>query len=133
MNRKPLEARAASAGPGRHMADMVTTTGAGDRGDLRVETARDGHVLRVALHGECDFSRVPDLDQTLRGLELDGSRLVYLDLTHLTFADVATIRHLAAFAGDAKRAGQDVATCGVHPTLRKVADLLQVHGELGLS
>ncbi len=99
---------------------------------LRVETVTDGNVLRVALHGECDFSKVSYLDQTLRGLELDGSRLVYLDLSQLAFADVATIRHLAAFAGDTKRGGQDVATGGAHPTLRKVADLLQVHGELGL-
>lgn len=114
------------------MADAATTTGPGDVGGLRVETVADGPVLRVALHGECDFSTVGHLEQTLRGLELDGSRLVFLDLTHLAFADVATIRHLAAFAGDAKRAGQDVATCGAHPTLRKVADLLQVHGELGL-
>ncbi len=115
------------------MADAVTTTGVGDVDGLRVETLTDGHVLRVVLHGECDFSTVPDLDQTLRSLELTGSRVVYLDLTHLAFADVATIRHLAAFAGDAKRAGQDVATRGAHPTVRKVADLLQVHGELGLT
>lgn len=99
---------------------------------LRIETLLDGLVLRVALHGECDFSTVPALDSALGGIELNGSRLVHLDLTHLAFADVATIRRIAAFAGDAKRSGQDVATSGAHPTLRKVAGLLQVHGELGL-
>jgi anti-anti-sigma regulatory factor len=110
----------------------ATTRGPGDVDGLRVETVADGQVLRVALHGECDFSKVSYLEQTLQGLEFDGSRLVFLDLTHLAFADVATIRRLAAFAGHAKRAGKDVATGGAHPTLRKVADLLQVHGELGL-
>lgn len=99
---------------------------------LRVETVVDGPVLRVALHGECDFSTVPDLDSALGGVELNGRRVVHLDLTHLAFADVATIRRIAAFAGDAQRSGQEVATSGAHPTLRKVADLLRVHGELGL-
>lgn len=114
------------------MADAATTTGPDNVLGLRVETVTDGHVLRVVLHGECDFSTVSDLDRALEGVELVGSRRVYLDLTHLAFADVATIRRLAAFAGDAKRAGQDVATCGAQPTLRKVADLLHVHSELGL-
>lgn len=114
------------------MADAATTTGPGNVTGLRVDTVTDGPVLRVVLHGECDFSTVSHLDQALQGVELVGSRRVDLDLTHLDFADVATIRRLAAFAGNAKRAGQDVATRGAHPTLLKVADLLQVRGELGL-
>ncbi len=113
------------------MADAATTR-PGEVSGVRVQTVADGPVLRVAVYGECDFSTVSSLDHALGDIDLDGSRLVRLDLTQLTFADVATIRRLAAFAGDAKRAGQDVATVGAHPTLRKVADLLQVHGELGL-
>ena len=100
---------------------------------LRVETLQGAHILRVALHGECDFSRIHELDQVLRSIELDGARLVDLDLTHLTFADVATIRRLAAFAGHMKRTGHDVTTNGAHHTLRKVADLLHVQDDLGLS
>ena len=114
------------------MADTATTTGLDDAHGLRVETVADGPVLRVALYGECDVATVSDLDRALQRIELFGSRQVHLDLSHLGFADVATIRRLATFAGDAKRAGQDVATCGVHPVLQKVAHLLQVHGELGL-
>jgi anti-anti-sigma factor len=115
------------------MADTATTAGRGNVDGLRVETVADGHVLRVALHGECDFSTVSELDQALRRLDLGGSRAVHLDLTHLGFADVATIRRLAAFAGHAKRDGQAVTTCGAHPTVRKVAGLLHVHHELGLA
>jgi len=110
----------------------TATTGLDDVQGLRVESVADGPVLRVALYGECDFSTVSDLDRALQGIELIGSRQVHLDLTHLGFADVATMRRLATFAGDAKRAGQDVATCGANPMLRKVVDVLQVHGELGL-
>jgi anti-anti-sigma regulatory factor len=115
------------------MERTVTTTGLGEVSGLRVETAKDGHDLRVALHGESDFSTLSELDRALQRIELDGSRLVCLDLTHLAFADVATIRRLAAFAGHAKRAGPEVTTCGAHPTVRRVAGLLRVHGELGLS
>ena len=100
---------------------------------LRVETVKDGHVLRVALHGESDFSKIHELDQALRNIELDGARLVHLDLTQLAFADVATIRRLAAFAGYAKRTGPDVTTCGARPIVRKVANLLRVQEDLGLS
>ena len=115
------------------MADAATTTGPGNDAGLRVETLTDGQVLRVALHGECDFATVWRLEHALKDIELTGSRLVYLDLTHLAFADVATIRRLAAFAGDAKRSGPEVATCGANPTLRKVADLLQGPEDLGLT
>ena len=81
----------------------------------------------------CDFSKIHELDQALRNIELDGARLVHLDLTQLAFADVATIRRLAAFAGYAKRSGPDVTTCGARPTVRKVANLLRVQDDLGLS
>jgi anti-anti-sigma regulatory factor len=91
------------------------------------------HVLRVVLHGECDFSRIPELDRALRTITLDGARLVHLDLTDLAFADVATIRRLAAFTGDAKRIGHDVTTSGAHHGLRQVAELLQAKDALGLS
>ena len=100
---------------------------------LRVETLKGEHTLQVALHGECDFSNIHELDQALRNIELDGARLVHLDLTHPTFADVATIRRLAAFAGRAKRTGHDVTTNGAHHTLRRVADMLHVQDDLALS
>ena len=115
------------------MGHTATTTRSGEGSGLRVETVKDGPVVRVALHGESDFSKVAELDQALQGVELAGPGLVCLDLTHLAFADVATIRRLAAFAGHARRAGPDVTTRGAHPTLRQVAGLLQVHGQLGLS
>ena len=71
--------------------------------------------------------------KALRSITLDGAQLIQLDLTHLAFADVATIRRLAAFTGHAKRTGHDVTTSGAHPTLRKVAELLHAEDDLGLS
>lgn len=115
------------------MAPRSTTTDADGVHGPHVETVEHEYVLRVVLHGECDFSRIPELDQALRNITLDGARLVHLDLTHLAFADVATIRRLAAFTADAKRTGHDVTTSGAHHGLRQVADLLQARDALGLS
>ena len=100
--RKPAKAeRLLRAGLRLHMAHTATSRDPDGVQGLRVETLQGVHTLRVALHGECDFSTIHELDQVLRSIELDGARLVDLDLTHLTFADVATIRRLAAFAGHA--------------------------------
>jgi anti-anti-sigma regulatory factor len=115
------------------MSDICTRTDPDDVENLRVETVRNGRLLRVVFHGECDFSMIPELDQALQDVELDEIRLVQLDLTHLTFADVATIRTLAVFAGNARRTGLDVESWGEHHTLAKVAGLLHLHDELGLT
>jgi anti-anti-sigma factor len=116
-----------------HMAHAARTADADGTQGPRVETFRDEHVVRVALHGECDFSTIHELDQVLRSITLDGAPMVHLDLTDLAFADVATIRRLAAFTGNAKRTGHEVTTSGAHHTLRKVAELLHTQDDLGLS
>ena len=59
--------------------------------------------------------------------------LVQLDLTHLRFADVAAVRLLGRFARQARGTGHDVRTSGAGTTLRKVAALLGVADDLGLS
>jgi ABC-type transporter Mla MlaB component len=115
------------------MARTATTTDADSGQGPRVHSVTDEHVLRVVLHGESDVSTLHELDRALADVTLDGARLVHLDLADLAFADVATIRRLAAFTGDAKRAGHEVTTSGAHHTLRTVADLLHAQDDLGLS
>ena len=115
------------------MPHTATLTDVDDVENLRVETEKHADVLRVVLHGECDFSRIQELSQALPTLDPDTARLVQLDLTHLAFADTATIRRLAVFAGHARRTGHDVQTFGAHPTMARVADLLHVQLDLGLS
>jgi len=104
----------------------------GDALPVRVECLADGHVLRIVLHGECDFAMTDDLDRALNSVELERGHLVRLDLTPLQFADVATIRCLAAFVTHARTTGHDVLTSGARPTVRKVADLLGIGDVLGL-
>jgi len=99
----------------------------------RVEALKEDGGIRVVLRGESDFSNVRELDQALREITLDGARLVHLDLTHLEFADVATVRRLAAFSGHARRTGHQFTTSGAHVSVRQVAELLDVRADLGLS
>jgi anti-anti-sigma regulatory factor len=104
-----------------------------DARELRVVTVEDDRALRVVLRGECDFSRIQELDQGLPRLQPGGPQLVQLDLTHLAFADSATICALAQFARHARGTGHDVQTFGAHPAVAKVAGLLDVELDLGLT
>ncbi|WP_345201635.1 STAS domain-containing protein [Fodinibacter luteus] len=118
---------------GTTMAPPVTLTDRDDVENLRVQTVKDEHHLRVVIHGECDFSMVHQLDRSLPRVEDDPVPLIQLDLSELTFADTATIRALASFARYARRTGHDVHTFGVHPTMARVTALLHVRDDLGLS
>ncbi|HEX6248304.1 MAG TPA: STAS domain-containing protein [Nocardioidaceae bacterium] len=112
---------------------MTTTTESPDSRLLRVETAREADASWVRLHGEADIATLPHLAAALDGIELDGARCWYLDVTGLEFADVATLRQLATFARQVRRSGHEIRTCGANATLRKVASLLRVQDDLGLS
>ena len=101
-------------------------------GDLRIETIGGDDVVQVVLRGEADIATLEDLDAALEHLELDGAKLVHLDLTGLDFADVATVRRLAVFARQAKRTGHDVNACGASQILRKVAGVVDDQDELGI-
>ena len=86
----------------------------------------------VILRGEADIATLGDLEAALTHVELHDRKPVNLDVTELTFADVATVRRLALFAHQARQAGHSVRTCGATPALRKVADILGFHTDLGL-
>lgn len=99
----------------------------------QVETSVVGEVARVVLRGELDFSMLSQLDAALGGIALEGDQVVHLDLSLLEFADTAAVRRLAAFATAARRAGHDVETVGANRTIRRVAAVLHVDDDLGLT
>jgi ABC-type transporter Mla MlaB component len=102
----------------------------GDRLHLDV-VSRPG-VICVLLAGELDFCALAELATRLEQLEVDDHVLVHLELTHLSFADVAAIRLLGGFARRLRRTGHVVVTTGATRTLLKVAGLLGVADDLGL-
>lgn len=114
-------------------ANTAGRWGCTDGAHLDVAVTRSPGVLCVRLEGEVDFSTLADLGDPLRHLELDVGALVHLDASQLRFADVAAVRLLARFARQAQRTGHDVQTSGAGPTFRKVAAILEVDDDLGLS
>lgn len=100
---------------------------------LRVETVHREDAFWLVLRGEADIATLEQLEDALAHVELDRAKPVHLHLTDLDFADVATLRELTNFARQAKQAGHDIKTCGATPTLRKVALLLSLHQDLGIS
>ncbi|MFC5178548.1 STAS domain-containing protein [Nocardioides taihuensis] len=97
---------------------------------VRVLDRDDG--VWVILRGEADIATLAELEAALARVELDVPGPVHLDVTELTFADVATIRSLATFARGAARTGHGVRTYGSGPTLRKVATILGFDTDLGI-
>jgi anti-anti-sigma factor len=112
---------------------MTLSTGPTDVHRLGVETNDNQDAAWVILHGEADIATLQHLEAALTRIELDGAKPVHLHVADLDFADVATLQLLTAFARQAKQVGHDVKTCGASPTLRKVARLMSVHDDLGLS
>jgi anti-anti-sigma regulatory factor len=104
-----------------------------DAGHLKIKTTRDEEAVWVILQGEADIATLQHLEAALGGIGLDGAGRVHLQVAELDFADVATLRQLTAFARQARQAGRDVMTVGARPILRKLAQLMSVHHDLGLA
>lgn len=115
------------------MSDTLESTDPDGVEHIQVETTVAEGVARVSLHGELDFSMLDQLDVALEGTQLDGTRFLQLDLSQLVFADTAAVRRLAAFTAAATAAGHDVRTFGANRTFRRVAGVLHVQDDLGLT
>lgn len=115
------------------MSDALASTDPDGVEDFRAEIAVVGGVARVVLRGELDFSMLDQLDVALENSPPDGARVVQLDLSQLVFADTAAVRRLAAFTAAARAAGHDVETVGANRTFCKVAAVLRVQDDLGLT
>jgi anti-anti-sigma factor len=115
------------------MLDIHSLPGPEDVRPLSVQIIQHDSVARVVLRGEADISTLEQLDAALDLAKLHRIRALQLQVSELTFADAAAIRRLTLFASQARQTGRRVETCGANPTLRKVARLLNVQGELGLA
>jgi anti-anti-sigma factor len=98
-----------------------------------VETARDEHAARIILHGEIELRTVEALEAAFTSIELDGQRTVQIEVSDLDFVDAAALRRLAALAMRLRQGGYDVTTRGARPVLQRMARVLELSDELGLS
>lgn len=115
------------------MTQQITATEAVHSPTLVVEVDDRAASVRVVLRGEGDIATLLGLEDALARVTLGDARPVHLDLSGLTFADVATMRRLVVFAREARRSGHTVRTCGARPALRRVADILVYTVDLGIA
>jgi anti-anti-sigma regulatory factor len=87
----------------------------------------------ILLHGQADYTNLSHLEAELTNLKLDGARCVHMHLGDLDFCDTASMRQLLLFARLVREGNREVITFGAGPTFRKVARLLGVAHELGIS
>ena len=111
---------------------MISATNAGD-GTLTIETVSSELAAWITVHGEADIANVDQLKAALASVELAGRESVHIHVYDLQFADVASVRELAIFAIRAKQSGVTITICGAQPRLHRLARLMQVDGELGLT
>ena len=100
---------------------------------LRVEMIDTGSAAWIILDGEADIANLEHLDSLLDGIELNGMKTVHLDVSGLGFFDVAALRRFTTFARRLRQSGRDLTTRGATPLFHRVAALLRVHDDLGLS
>jgi len=78
----------------------------------------------IAVRGELDLSNHDQLAQVLAGLSLAGISQVHLQLSNLSFCDVAGMRHLLTFIRRADSRGRQVAAYGASRSLRRLCHLM---------
>jgi ABC-type transporter Mla MlaB component len=129
--------KADGQGPGvsvtHRPGDNFDPAGPADSAWVRLEAVSGPGVLRVLIDGEVDFCTLDQLGAALRALVLNDGVLVQLDVVHLRFVDVAALRLLTGWVREARRTGHRVCTTGAGLTLRKVAALLEIDDDLGIS
>jgi len=78
----------------------------------------------LALAGELDRAAVHYVQDAIREITVRPGRFVRLDLSGLSFTDVAGTRALYQAAAELQRIGRDVEITGMQPRVRRVAAIL---------
>lgn len=94
--------------------------------ELRVRTRRGfgPDAVTVAVSGELDIETAPEFEALAKQALSADVRRVVVDMTGLTFADVAGLRALAVLRGVAQDRGVTVATFGATPQVRRLMTML---------
>jgi anti-anti-sigma factor len=103
-----------------------------DASQLSVDTVTHPSSVWILLRGEADIATAAELRTALNSVQLARHQSLHLHVGDLGYADVGTLCQLALFARRARRAGHTVMTCRANPTMRRVAEHLGIHDELGV-
>src|SRR3954465_827785 len=92
---------------------------------LQIDVRQEPDRVVLVLEGELDMASAPLLQSAIEGVELDGKRMVVLDLQQLQFIDSTGLRVILAVRKLCATRGQELA---VTPGSPQVERLLSVTG-----
>ena len=98
------------------------TTQSADDPDLAIETAGSDGVVSIRLNGELDMLTAPLLSDAIEELRIAGSRRFMVDMTDLSFMDLAGLSALSAGPGQHPDA-PEIAVTGCRASVRRVFEL----------
>ena len=91
---------------------------------LSIRITTTTNAVWIAISGELDVSNHDQLGHALAGVSSAGTGHVHLQLSNLSFCDVAGMRHLLAFIRQAELRGRQVSAHGPSRSLRRLCHLM---------
>ena len=91
--------------------------------DFGIEEADEGGVPVLAVSGEIDLSRAPELRERLVAIAASGAKLAVVDLTDVTFLDSTALGVLVSGLKRMRAAGGDLRLVMTRPNLMKVFEI----------
>jgi anti-sigma B factor antagonist len=91
--------------------------------DFQIDELAEGSVPILAINGEIDLSKAPDLRARLVKIAASGAALVVVDLTEVTFLDSTALGVLVSGLKRMRAAGGDLRLVVTRPNLVKVFEI----------
>lgn len=96
---------------------------------LDIETTTDTDGVWIRLRGETDITTHRQLLAGLAAVDIDGKKVVNLDLSSLAFCDVRSLCYMMVFIGGVQRNCDAVIVHGASGTILKMINLLVVEDQ----
>jgi anti-anti-sigma factor len=97
---------------------------------IRIDRADETAV--VVLEGELDIATTPGAEEELRRVELNGARVIVLDLRGLTFMDSTGLRLLVSADARARDAGHRLVVVRGPEAVHRVLEITGLDGKLDM-
>jgi anti-sigma B factor antagonist len=91
--------------------------------DFQIDEVAEGTVPVLAINGEIDLSKAPDLRERLAKIASAGATLAIVDLTEVTFLDSTALGVLVSGLKKMRAGGGDLRLVVTRPNLVKVFEI----------
>jgi anti-sigma B factor antagonist len=91
--------------------------------DFQIDEETEGHVPVLAITGEIDLSKAPEVKERLMAIASSGAQLAIVDLTEVTFLDSTALGVLVSGLKRIRSGGGDLRLVVTRPNLVKVFEI----------